>query len=62
MSRLFRYLLGERRRYLVGVAALALTNVATAGIPYLTKLAIDTLEGAVRRGASILDDDATSCR
>ena len=53
MSRLFDYLRGERSRYVPGVLALALTNVAAAGIPYLTKLAVDKLEVATREAGSL---------
>ncbi len=52
MSRLFRYLGAERGRYLVGLLALVVTNASTSGIPYLTKLAIDSLEAAVAAGGS----------
>jgi ATP-binding cassette, subfamily B, multidrug efflux pump len=44
--RLFRYLAVERPMYGFGVAMLLLTNACTAGVPYLTKLIFDTLEGS----------------
>ncbi len=51
--RLISYLRAEAWQYGLGVAALLLTNLCTAGIPYLTKLIFDALEGggadAVRR-------------
>jgi len=62
MPRLFRYLGAERRRYGVGLLALVVTNAATSGIPYLTKLAIDSLDAAVAAGGSFeaaLYDDPT---
>ena len=62
MSRLFRYLAAERRRYWIGIGALLITNAATAGIPYLTKLAIDELQAAANAGGSFdaaLESEAT---
>jgi ATP-binding cassette subfamily B protein len=53
MSRLFRYLGEERRRYSLGILALAVSNAATAGIPYLTKLAVDALEAAAADAGSL---------
>ncbi len=50
-QRLFRYLRTERRNYVIGVVALLVTNVCTAGIPYLTKLIFDALEAAEGTGA-----------
>ncbi len=42
--RLKGYLAGQRKRYAVGVLALLITNVCTAGIPYLTKRIFDAFE------------------
>ncbi len=53
MPRLFGYLRDERRRYVLGIAALTLTNLATAGIPYLTKMAVDRLEAATLDAGSL---------
>ncbi len=44
-QRLLSYLRAESKQYGVGVAALLLTNLCTAGIPYCTKLIFDALEG-----------------
>lgn len=45
--RLKAYLVGQRKRYVVGVLALLVTNVCTAGIPYLTKRIFDAFEQGV---------------
>ena len=52
--RLLKYLRAETPQYLIGIAALFITNACTAGIPYLTKLIFDALE---QGGGS--DPDAT---
>lgn len=44
-ERLLSYLSAERQQYGIGIAALLFTNLCTAGIPYLTKLIFDTLDG-----------------
>jgi len=51
--RLVAYLRAESSQYVLGVSALLITNICTAGIPYLTKLIFDALEA---EGA---DPDAT---
>jgi len=43
--RLLRYLRGQKHRYALGVVALLLTNLCTAGIPYLTKQVFDAFGG-----------------
>jgi len=53
MSRLFGYLRDEQRRYVLGITALALTNLTTAGIPYLTKMAVDRLEAETLAAGSL---------
>ena len=45
-ARLLAYLRVEAPFYVFGVAMLLLTNACTAGVPYLTKLIFDALEGA----------------
>ena len=45
-QRLLAYIGAQRRLYVLGAIALVLTNLCTAGIPYLTKLAFDSLERA----------------
>jgi ATP-binding cassette subfamily B multidrug efflux pump len=56
-SLLLGYLGQQKKLFAVGVAALVLTNLCTAGLPYLTKLVFDTLEGAGQSGAA--DSGAT---
>jgi ATP-binding cassette subfamily B protein len=51
--RLIRYLRAETSQYVIGIAALLVTNLCSAGIPYLTKLIFDVLE------ADVGDADAT---
>lgn len=50
-SLLLGYLGQQKKLFAVGVVALVLTNLCTAGLPYLTKLVFDTLEGAVSAGS-----------
>lgn len=52
-ARLLHYLSAERGNYAVGVVALLLTNLCTAGIPYLTKLIFDALEVAEGSGDGV---------
>lgn len=46
--RLLGYLRAQKKRYLLGIGALVVTNLCTAGIPYLTKEVFDALEAADR--------------
>ncbi len=50
-ARLLAYLRAQWRNYAVGVAALLLTNVCAAGLPYLTKRIFDVLQGVEEVGA-----------
>ncbi len=50
-ARLLGYLRAQWRNYAVGVAALLLTNVCAAGLPYLTKRIFDVLQGVEDAGA-----------
>ena len=43
-QRVVSYLRGQGRRYALGIGALLITNVCTAGIPYLSKRVFDTFE------------------
>ncbi len=53
-ERLVGYIRAETSQYVLGIAALLVTNLCTAGIPYTTKLIFDLLEDAA--GADV---DAT---
>ncbi len=57
-ARLLAYLRVEAPFYAFGVAMLLLTNACTAGVPYLTKLIFDSLEGS----AGATDGDAIVSR
>lgn len=48
------YLLKERRRLLLGIGLVSLTNVFQLSIPYLSKLAIDALKGSRTQSARYL--------
>ncbi len=50
-TRLLGYLRAQWRDYALGVLALLLTNICTAGIPYLTKRIFDVLQTAEDLGA-----------
>jgi ATP-binding cassette, subfamily B, multidrug efflux pump len=56
-ARLLGYLRVESRSYAFGVAMLLLTNVCTAGVPFLTKLIFDALEDS--GGPSVGDEVVT---
>ncbi len=51
-ERLRHYLGTESRNFAIGAVALVATNVARAGLPYLTKLVFDTLEAREGTGVS----------